>query len=257
METLTSLRNPLLQELRRAARRGGLTSDGDCLAESFHLLDEALRSHRPVRAVLTASSARHEVESRLNRHRDLRLVVLSDRLFQDISSTEASQGVLSLVEPPSWTMADLLRPPVLLLVLDGIQDPGNAGAVLRSAEAFGASGAVFLKGSASPYNPKALRASAGSVFRFPIVTGLEPSDLPTAELTRYAALPRSGVSVSQADLKRDCAVILGSEARGIRPELLEGASAFRIPTAGVESLNAAVAASIVLYEAQRQRGGPR
>jgi TrmH family RNA methyltransferase len=143
--------------------------------------------------------------------------------------------------------------------LDGIQDPGNAGAILRAAEAFGASGLIFAKGTVSPYNPKAVRASAGSVFRVPLIQGLAAAEIQTAfahkGLAVYASVPNQGQAVHLADLARACAVIIGSEGRGVSDRLRQGTSALHIPTASVESLNAAMAAGIVLYEAQRQRGG--
>jgi TrmH family RNA methyltransferase len=141
----------------------------------------------------------------------------------------------------------LLRGTPLVVVLDGVQDPGNAGAILRAAEAFGATGAVFLHGTVSASNPKCLRASAGSAFRLPIVT-----EIP-ADLALYAADPRAKLPVSQAHLGVACAIVIGGEGSGVRPELAARATGVKIPTTTVESLNAAVAAGILLYEARRQR----
>ncbi len=118
-------------------------------------------------------------------------------------------------KPPAWTLDQLLRGRALVAVLDGIQDPGNAGAILRAAEAFGATGAAFLKGSVSPYNPKCMRASAGSVFRLPIAAALDESLLLAAlEKKRsvlYAAMPRADLLVSAANFKISCAIVIGSE----------------------------------------------
>jgi TrmH family RNA methyltransferase len=136
-------------------------------------------------------------------------------------------------------------------VLDAVQDPGNAGAIVRATEAFGATGVIFLKGSVSPYNPKCLRASAGSIFRLPIVTGLTEQELPALPL--YATAPRAALPVWQAKLSEACAIVIGGEGGGVRAELTARATAVSIPTVGVESLNAAVAAGIILYEARRQR----
>jgi len=132
-------------------------------------------------------------------------------------------------------------------VLDGIQDPGNAGSILRTVEAFGGSGAVFLKGTVSVSNPKCLRASAGSAFRLPVVSEIPPG------LTLYAADPRAKLSVADDQYRSPCAIIIGAEGSGVRPELAARATGLKIPTSGVESLNAAVAAGILLYEARRQR----
>jgi TrmH family RNA methyltransferase len=164
-----------------------------------------------------------------------------------------------LVRPPSWTLEEVFGKLPLVIVLDGIQDPGNAGAILRAAEAFGATGLIFARGTVSPYNPKAVRASAGSVFRVPLVHGLAAEAIHAGfaqrNLTVYASIPKRGQAVHAADLAHACAVIVGSEGRGVSGRLREGTTALHIPTASVESLNAAMAAGIVLYEAQRQRGG--
>jgi TrmH family RNA methyltransferase len=187
----------------------------------------------------------------------MRVATVRDADFAALASTETTQGVIALVKPPAWTLDQLLRGKALLAVLDGIQDPGNAGAILRAAEAFGATGAAFLKGSVSPYNPKCMRASAGSVFRLPIAAALDESLLLAAiekkRGTLYAAMPRAAVQVSDANFKTSCAIVIGSEGRGVSHFLSSRAKPLRIPTAGVESLNAAVAAGILFYEARRQR----
>jgi TrmH family RNA methyltransferase len=149
----------------------------------------------------------------------------------------------------------------LVLVLDGVQDPGNAGAIVRAAEAFGATGVIFLKGTVSPWNTKTLRASAGSLFRVPFVTGVEIPVALTAlqqhHVDVYSAMPFTGSQrvAADVDLSRTCAIIIGSEGRGVSPELQTAAMEIAIPTVAVESLNAAVAASVLLYEARRQRTG--
>ncbi len=245
-----------MAEVRRAARQGALTGDGCCLAESFHLLEEALRSGCRIRAALVASSASRRLQDLAVGH-GVRLFILPDALFDELSSTENSQGVLALVEPPRWSIKDILGPPALVVILDSVRDPGNAGAILRSAEAFGASGAVLTKGSVNPFNPKAVRASAGSVFRLPLLTGIKQETLAQAGLPLYAAVPRGGKPLTAVDLSRDCALIFGNEADGVQQLLLGRATAISIPTRRVESLNAAVAAGVVLYEASRQRGALR
>ena len=159
------------------------------------------------------------------------------------------------MQPPSWRFPELLKNPALVVVLDSIQDPGNAGAILRAAEAFGATGAVFLKGSVNPYNPKALRASAGSVFRLPLVAGVTHEELfELASMPLFAATPRAATVLADADLAQPCALVIGSEGRGVSPALAAKATGVRIPTEHVESLNASVAAGILMYEARRQRG---
>jgi RNA methyltransferase, TrmH family len=258
MITLLGEKNPLLKQVRRAIARGSLTEDGFAIAESFHLLEEALKSDCEIGAVIASESVKTAVAAHVRGLKRTRVVAVSDAVFEQLASTEHTQGVIALVRPPVWTLDQLLRGRSLVVVLDGVQDPGNAGAIVRACEAFGGTGAAFLKGSVSPYNPKSLRASAGSMFRLPVVAAAD-QDLLLAALDHkriglYAAAPRATKSITEANFSERCAIVIGSEGRGVGPTLLERATPVRIPTTGVESLNAAVAAGIMLYEARRQRG---
>ena len=251
MKALTSPQNPLIKGLRRALASGGLTDDGFCVIEGFHLLEEAIKSGCEIGPVFATSRSLPLVTERQG------VYELPDKIFAQISSTQTPQGIVALVKPPAWTLQQTLGGISLAVILDGIQEPGNAGAIVRAAEAFGGSGAVFLKGTVNPFNPKCLRASAGSLFRLPMVYGVEEESFWAAAgengLAVYAAMPLGSTLLGSAGLTGPCAFIIGSEGRGVRPEISARAKGLRIPTAGVESLNAAVAAGILLYEARRQR----
>lgn len=262
-ELVTSPANPLLKDVRKAISRGGLTSSGWCVAETFHLLVEALRSNCRVRAVIAGEGVRAMVETHLESHdvswNNIRMAIVPDKLLD-----AASQGVVALVEPPEWTVEQTLCSRTLalgalVLIVDGVQDPGNLGTILRSAEAFGASGVMMLKGTVSPFNAKAVRASAGSVFRVPWVQGLDErtaiDGVRGSGADLYAAVPNGGQSAYDADLGRPCAMVIGSEGHGVSAAMRDAARALSIPTIGVESLNAAVSAAVLLYEARRQRNG--
>jgi TrmH family RNA methyltransferase len=257
MQTLTSARNPILKEVRKAILRGTLTEDGFAVAESFHLLEEALRSDCEIGTVFAAESVKSAVERHVGGLKKIRVVVLPDELFGTVSATQASQGVIALVKPPAWTLEQLFRGRSLAVILDGLQDPGNAGTIVRAAEAFGATGVVFLKGAVSPYNPKCLRASAGSIFRVPLVAALDELLLLAAveqrKLEMFALMPRGVVEVGECNFTGKCAILVGSEGRGVSERLRGKATDVRIPTVGVESLNAALAAGIALYAARKQR----
>jgi TrmH family RNA methyltransferase len=256
-EVPISDKNPLLKQVRRAVARGSLTEDGYAVAEGFHLLEEALASDCEIRAAIVSESVKSAVAAHVRGLKRTRVVAVSEGVFSELATTEATQGVIALVRPPGWTVDQLMRGRALVVVLDGLQDPGNAGAILRAAEAFGATGAAFLKGTVNPYNPKCLRASAGSVFRLPVVAALDESLLLAAmeqrRLHLYAAMPRAETLLSGANLAGRCAIVIGGEGRGVSQKLQARAQALRIPTSGVESLNAAVAAGVLLYEAWRQR----
>ena len=252
---ISSPSDPLIKSIRRAARRSGLTDDGLALAESPHLLEEAVQSGLTVEATLLAESAIAAVGEAAQRlHPGFHTI--PDKLFAELSSTENSQGLLSLVRLPTHEWDSVLRNSELVVILDGVQDPGNAGAIVRSVEAFGVDGIVFGRGTASPTNPKTLRASAGSLFRIPFVKA-GPVDrvldsLQSVNLPLYAATAHDGDPLGQVDLSR-AAIVIGSEAHGVSPEYLQAARAIHVPVRGVESLNAAAAAAIILYAAAEQQ----
>jgi RNA methyltransferase, TrmH family len=247
----------MLKEVRKAILRGTTTADGFAVAESFHLLEEALRSDCWIGAVFAAESVKSAVERHVGGLKKVRVMVLPDELFRSISATEASQGVMALVRPPAWTLEQLFRGRSLVVILDGLQDPGNAGTIVRAAEAFGATGVVFLKGAVSPYNPKCLRGSAGSIFRVPLVPAMDERLLLAAveqrKLEMFALMPKGALEVGECNFSDKCAIIVGSEGRGVSERLRGKARDVRIPTVGVESLNAALAAGIALYAARKQR----
>jgi RNA methyltransferase, TrmH family len=256
-ETLLSDKNPLLKQVRRAVSRGSLTEEGYAVAESFHLLEEALASDCEIGAVIVADSVKSTVSTHIRGLKRTRVLAVRDSIFAELASTETTQGVIALVRPPAWTLDQLLRGKTLVVVLDGVQDPGNAGAIVRAAEAFGATGAAFLKGAVSPYNPKTLRASAGSMFRLPVAAAVDENLLLAAldqrRVTLYSASPRAAKGLTEVNLSDRCAFVIGSEGRGVSPRIEERATGLRIPTSRVESLNAAVAAGVLLYEARRRR----
>jgi TrmH family RNA methyltransferase len=267
--------NPLVKQIRRAVARGVLTEDGWAVAEGPHLLEEALRAGCAIRTVLVSETAKPGILGDLSRLPGLHQVLhqvrfrqVSEKMFRTLCSTETPQGVLALVKPPAADLAAMLAvdaaalPPALLAILDGVQDPGNAGAIVRVAEAFGATGAIFLKGTVDPFHPRALRGSAGSSFRVPIVRGADPDAL--GGLKIYAAMARAGAPTIGTEVQAAldvkacvftgaCAIAIGSEGRGIGERLAGRAIPVHIPTRHVESLNAAVAAGILFYEAAQQR----
>jgi TrmH family RNA methyltransferase len=139
-EHVTSPHNPLLKEIRRAAARGGLTSDGLCLAEGMHLLEEALRSGLEIAAIVATENAISAAAGAAKDTANTRFLTVDLPLFHGISTTESPHGVIALVRPPEWTEEDIFRKTPrqtpLIIVLDGVQDPGNAGTLMRAAEAF-------------------------------------------------------------------------------------------------------------------------
>ncbi|MDQ2773630.1 MAG: RNA methyltransferase [Acidobacteriota bacterium] len=253
---ITSNRNPVMQGIRRAAATGRTTEDGCIVAEGPHLLEEALQGAWRIERIIATSEAcdRH---SRLLQNTGATVTEVSERAFAAAAATETTQGVIALLRPRQYEWRDLMCHPTLLLVLDGVQDPGNAGTIVRSAEAFGATGIVFLTGCVRVANGKFLRATAGSILRMPYIETASVADLnrfvASGRIPLYALTARGDLRITSADLKNACAIAVGSEGTGISNELLRSAIPVSIPAPKVESLNAAVACSIALFEAARQR----
>ncbi|HEX4231338.1 MAG TPA: RNA methyltransferase [Bryobacteraceae bacterium] len=247
---LTSTHNPLLQSIRRAVRDGRPAEDGLIAIEGPHLIEEAAASPWRIEQVFVTADSRERHRALLSRLR-LDPIEVGARAFASMAGTETSQEILALVRPKHWRTAELFRDPALVVVLDGIQDPGNAGTVVRSAEAFGATGVAMANGGVHLANGKFLRATAGSLFHLPYSERIEIADLRRVRM--FALVSQAARSIQETDLRNSCALVVGSEGAGVSRELLQMAEPVSIPTRRVESLNAAVACSIVLFEAQRQR----
>jgi TrmH family RNA methyltransferase len=255
MMRIISLHNPTVQAIRRAIQSGRPLENGLIVAEGPHLLEEALRSRWSVEQIWTTAEGRKRYQT-LIESANVDVQETSERVFESLSGTLHPQQVLALLHKKEWEWEDLVRGTTLIVVLDGIQDPGNAGTIVRSAEAFGATGLVLLRGCVNVANGKFLRAAAGSIFRMPFLEHVEIDHLLNlfehSSLKRYALTTRAGTDLLDADFRGDTVLAVGSEGGGLSPMLLEAAEPLSICTR-IESLNAAVACSIALFEAARQR----
>ncbi len=262
---IESRQNSRIKQLRAAFAGNMKLSGGMAAIEGEHLLLEALRSGLPLQTVFLRAG-RESILDRLKPPASTQLVILSGAVFDSSVATESPQGVAALVRLPVFERADLLgraneaatAAPPLILAAAGLQDPGNLGTLIRSAEAFGASGVLTLHGTVSAWNQKALRSSAGSTFRVPLLADQTQDALlwlRSKGIRILAAVADHGLSVVDVDLCVPCALLIGNEGAGLSPEILAQADErVTIPCPGpVESLNAAVAGSLLLYEASRQR----
>ncbi len=251
--------NARLKDLRLAFRRAELTARGECAIEGVKLLEEALRHGQHLDTVFFSESARPLAEKLLDQiGARTETLVLPTALFNSIVPSETPQGVAALLKLRTFSAAQLLdranQGP--LVVAAGLQDPGNLGTILRSAEAFGAAGIFLTEGTVSPYNSKVLRGSAGSIFRLPFLqissAELIP-DLRARGIRLLATSSHKGTPLSEANWALPLAIFIGNEGSGLPHEILHQMDeTVVIPQAApVESLNAGVAASIVLYEAAR------
>lgn len=254
--------NPVLKVFRRALV-DGVTPQGWLGLEGPLLLEEALKvpENVAVQCVLISHSAATKFRPLIARlSKETEQVTVSDRLFEQIAATQTPQGIAALVElrPPDLDLI-LARRGVILIVACAIQDPGNIGTMVRSGQALGASALITLRQTVSPFNPKALRASAGTVLRLPIFRNFEGrllfERLRRARVRTIAADRRSPSPLAGADLTGSVAFLIGKEATGLRPEVAQAADVLlSIPIRPeTDSVNAATAAGIFLYEAARQR----
>jgi TrmH family RNA methyltransferase len=232
--------------------------------EGPNLLKEAMRAGLHVATIFVAQGSEGLLDA-LAVPSETEILLLPRPLLDSALATETPQPIAALVEPPAWSWNHLLnqsRKKSLVVVLAGIQDPGNLGTILRSAEAFGASGVVSLPGTASAWNPKAVRASAGSVFRVPLLA-TDAKDcflrLREAGVKVFTTAVRAAKPADLVNFTGALALLIGNEGNGVPDELASQADgAITIPCPGpVESLNAAIAAGVLLYEAARQRRGTR
>jgi TrmH family RNA methyltransferase len=284
-ERITSRENKWLK-IFRAALRGTGPAEGDAIGvEGPKLVEDALRAGLRAEALLVSEAgeasdlerilrAASESEAGIPRSRVMRT---TDKLFASVAGTETPQGVAALFLQPAWEFDDVMRgaaaadgalrgDAALVVVMAAVQDPGNVGTIVRSAEAFGATGVVTTRGSADPWSPKALRASAGSGLRFPVLRGmaipvllaqLRVAGVKIVAASSHWPAARSAAADAVADLRSPVAIFIGNEGAGLAREIENVADArISIPMrGGVESLNAGVAASVVLYEAAQQRKG--
>jgi TrmH family RNA methyltransferase len=259
--------NPLLKQLRQAFSRAQRTDDGDCAIEGVRMLEEAIRSGLRFRAVFFRESSQERADRLLPQiGAHVETLLLPDKLFDAAVPSETPQGVAALVRLKEFSLDDVLEEERLqvgpIVALAGVQDPGNLGTIIRSAEAFGSAGIILGEGTVSPLNAKAVRASAGSIFRLPVVAVPSAAGLADVviklrarNLRLIATSSHKGTPLDQADLTGRLAVFIGSEGSGLPRALVpQMDETVAIPhTEQVESLNAGVAGSIVLYEAARQR----
>lgn len=252
-ERITSRANPLIARLKKLkSRRADRRQEGVFLCEGPKMLSEALKWGAKIETVVCTEGTRLP-----QLPDDVRIVEVPEELLALVSDTENPQGIVFLCKISAWELDESFRWR-RMIVLDGLQDPGNVGTIWRTADAFGADGVVLCNHCADPWNPKTVRATMGAVFRLPVIE----CDLERlAEVLRLHGVPMYATALRDdtedlrsAELGR-AAVIIGSEGRGVSELALSLCDqTLKIPmTERCESLNAAVAASVVLWEMAKDR----
>lgn len=260
LRRVTSRQNARVKELRRGFAKTMPNEQGEVAIEGMHLVEEAIRSGLRLDTVFFSEAAReraHKLLPQLSAHSEV--LLLPNDVFASAVPSETPEGVAALVRVNPSSLEDMFRiSPALLLMAAGVQDPGNLGTMARSAEGFGATGLLLGERTVSPWNWKAVRASAGSMFRLPLLKVELAKVLPDVKARGVRVLATSshkGTPVADADLRGPVALLIGSEGAGVPKDAMTHADELiSIPhSERVESLNAGIAASVVLYEVARQR----
>jgi TrmH family RNA methyltransferase len=255
---ITSRQHPEVKELLKLSQHKQRLRQGLFLAEGLRLVEDGLAaSWTPVKLIVSPPLLSQRGKEAVSRW-DYPRLELAPELMALAGDTETSQGIMALFNLPERSLASVRGD--LALVLDGIRDPGNAGALLRSGSAAGVSGLIATAGTVDLSSPKVVRASMGGIFRVPWAMDAEPAevvDWAKAGGWQLVTLdPRGGIPFHHFPYKGKLALVVGSEAEGVGKEIAAACSAaVTIPMpGGLESLNAAMAATLVLYQALIYRG---
>jgi TrmH family RNA methyltransferase len=268
VDAITSRQNAVVKRFRALARTAP-TAAGEILLDGAHLIHEALGAHVAVDVAVFAqpqldrSPALSELSRRVTATGG-RVVVASEHVFSAMAPVRQPSGVVAIARAKPVALATAFQGPTpLVLIVAGVQDPGNVGAIIRSAAALGATAVVATEGSANPFGWKALRGAMGATFRISVVAAASLDDVMAAArsfgVSLVAAVPRGGTPLPDARLADGCALVVGGEGGGLPEAVIAAARAqITIPMRGqIESLNVAIAAAVVLYEASRQRAEGR
>lgn len=263
MELITSPQNSYIKEVKALRQKKSREEKKRFFIEGERFVEESLKEKVKILYIFVSDSflatvSAFKILEKIHQN-PCPIYQISDKLFQEISDTENPQGILAVMEMQNYALFDVVKENSFIVLLDSIQDPGNLGTIIRTADAAGASGIIYSKGSVDLYNPKVLRATMGSVFHLPVVYSENLSDtireLKGKGVKLLAAHLKGEMPYFHEDLKGPVGIIIGNEANGISEEVACHADAFvRIPMDGkAESLNASVAAGILMYEVLRQR----
>ncbi|HEY2363324.1 MAG TPA: RNA methyltransferase [Candidatus Angelobacter sp.] len=261
LRRVSSRQNALVKDLRKALSQSEPTAEGYLAIEGVRIIEEAIRSALRFQAVFFSDAGSGHTTRLLPQiGSQVEVLLLPDEVFASAVNTESPQGVAALVKLRPHKFEDLLdsAPGSLIVGVAGIQDPGNLGTIIRSAEAFGARAVLLGEKTVSQFNSKAVRGSAGSLFREPLLRvklGESIAALKQQGVRVLATSSHKGKPLHEANFTGAAMIVVGNEGAGVPPEILSLADELvTIPhSARVESLNAGIAASILLYEAARQR----
>ncbi|SEM98775.1 TrmH family RNA methyltransferase [Lihuaxuella thermophila] len=259
---LTSPQNEHVKKWKKLKTKKGRSESKTLLIEGEHLIMEAISARLPFHAVIFDSGKKDAALSVLESYPvQAPVYELASPLFTSVTETDSPQGVAAVVGIPDWSAEELLsrgKSGATYLLLDAVQDPGNLGTIVRTAEAAGVTGIWLGKGTVDPFNPKVVRSGMGSLFRLPMVQ-LDLAEaislLKKDGVTVVGTSPRGGVYHFEYPFPAKSAILLGNEGRGVDPALMALVDEMvQIPMPGkTESLNVSVTCAILIYERVRQR----
>lgn len=273
MKFISSSNNPLIKEIKSLKLRKHREAKGLFFVEGVRIVEEALISGAEIEEIIISEKVEKDEKiakllSAAN-YRGYDIFVVRESLFNDISDTQTPQGILAVVKMNTYSLKDIIGENITggsikkstkcFVVLDTIQDPGNMGTIIRTADAAGFRGVIASKDCVDPYNPKVLRSTMGSIFHIPIHLSLNLTEtlkeIKTNGIRIYATHLKGNKYYYEVDMTKDMAIIIGNEANGISMESESMADVLiRIPMPGrAESLNASVAAGLLMYEPLRQK----
>ncbi len=262
MITITSKDNPTYKSWVKLLKKKYRDQTGLYLVEEVNLVEEALLCNADIKAVIVREDVVDALPQRIAGKVDEKLIyTLPKDLYARINTAETTRGVMAVIQKRTFSLSDTLQGERSknLLVIDRLQDPGNMGTLLRTADAAGMGGVVLLPGSVDVYSSKVLRSSAGSIYRIPVVEVDSIDDLTSFCIEHSISLCvtclEGSTDLYETDLTNSVAMVIGNEGQGVSDEIIQKSNVrIRIPMYGtIESLNASVAGAIVMYEAVRQQ----
>lgn len=276
---ITSATNPKIKAIKKLAQKRQRDRENCFVIEGFHLVEEAIKHHADIEMILHADNADQMqisgIESLLNQNArnmpaTIEMIAITDSILTTLSQTPAPQGIIAVLKQPEQSLEAVLsfnstekttalstlanhRPLAHLLLLDNVQDPGNVGTMIRTAEAAGFRAVILGEGSADLYNDKTIRATQGALFQMPIIRGNLEALLPAIHQAGYdswVTTLEEATFYPALEKPQKCALIMGNEGQGVDPKLQKLATAkVKIPMLGQsESLNVGVAAGILMYD---------
>ncbi len=262
---ISSYKNNKIKDLRSLYKKKYQNKKGQIVLEGVRIIEDALAEGAKIKRVfyikdLLEKNRTAKLIKQLKAE-NIELIAITEEICDRVSDVENSQGILAVVKRPEYELNDLLnqKEGSFLLIIDRLQDPGNLGTIIRTADAAGIDGIIMTKGTVNLYNQKVIRATMGSLFRIPAVSVDKLNQLKAfltkQEVKLFATSLKGEKNYFAADYSGNVALIVGNEAHGVRDELITLADeTIKIPLrGGAESLNAAIATAIVTYEGVKQR----